>query len=400
MNSFATATACTSCRSCGGCLNKSRSKGHTTVTATAVMSAAMMPPQQQHQQDEDVDAHITVATPAASVDPKAAVQSQHAAALNGAAHPTRATESAHSSSSSAPAKESVATAQSLGWRALANVYSRLTKLRLSGLVVLTTMGGYALAPSTSAPFDWAGLGIVSLGTAFCVASANSFNQWIEVPYDAQMTRTCDRPLVRGDMSPFHAFSVAVTSGAVGVGILSTINPIVAGLGLGNIVLYAGIYTPMKRLSIANTWVGSVVGAIPPLMGWAAATGSLAPPSLVLAGILFAWQFPHFNALSWKLRPDYSKAGYRMMSVTDPALCRAVALRYSAALIPISIAAPALGLTDWTFAVDSTLINGYITYKAWHFYTRGDDQSARKLFLTSLWHLPAIMALLLVHSHFA
>eukprot|EP00043_Microstomoeca_roanoka_P020246 m.242363 g.242363 ORF g.242363 m.242363 type:complete len:352 (+) comp17135_c3_seq1:115-1170(+) len=281
---------------------------------------------------------------------------------------------------------------------LPSIYARLSKLKLSGLVVLTTMGGYALAPMSS--MDWLGLGVVSLGTAFCVASANSFNQWIEIPYDAQMKRTCDRPLVRGDISPFHAFSVAVTSGVIGFGILSTINPLVAFLGLGNIFLYAGVYTPMKRHSIANTWVGSIVGAIPPLMGWAAATGSLSPPAFVLAGVLFAWQFPHFNALSWKLRPDYSKAGYRMMSVIDPALCKAVALRYSAALIPISLCAPALGLTDWTFAVDSTLINGYITYKAYQFYKQGDDTTARKLFLTSLWHLPAIMGLLLVHHHFA
>ena len=119
-------------------------------------------------------------------------------------------------------------------------------------MVLTTMGGYALAPSAASSFDWLGLGVVSVGTAFCVASANSFNQWIEVPYDAQMKRTCDRPLVRGDMSPLHAFAVAVASGAVGVGILSTINRTVAALGLGNIFLYAAIYTPMKRLSIANT----------------------------------------------------------------------------------------------------------------------------------------------------
>eukprot|EP00049_Salpingoeca_infusionum_P003490 m.66957 g.66957 ORF g.66957 m.66957 type:complete len:341 (-) comp12154_c0_seq1:621-1643(-) len=187
---------------------------------------------------------------------------------------------------------------------LPNTYSRLTKLRLSGLVVLTMMNGYALAP---VPFDWATFGVASLGTALCVASANSFNQWIEVPYDSQMSRTMARPLVKGEMSPFHAFSVGVTTGALGVGILATmVNPLVAALGFGNILLYAGAYTPMKRLSIYNTWVGSLVGAIPPLMGWATGTGTLDPAAFVLAGILFAWQFPHFNALSWKLRPDYSK----------------------------------------------------------------------------------------------
>eukprot|EP01147_Barroeca_monosierra_P000679 gene679-3979_t len=281
--------------------------------------------------------------------------------------------------------------------ALPGIYARLTKLKLSGLVVLTTMGGYALAPMAS--FDWANFGMASLGTALCVASANSLNQWIEIPYDSQMSRTRDRPLVCGDMSPFHAFSVAVVTGACGVGILSMINPIVASLGLANILLYAGVYTPMKRHSIANTWVGSVVGAIPPLMGWAACAGNLSSPAFVLASILFAWQFPHFNALSWKLRPDYSKAGYRMMSVINPTLCKAVALRYSAALIPISLCAPLVGLTDWTFAADSTLINTYITYNAYQFYSKGTDATARKLFFTSLWHLPAIISLLLIHHQF-
>eukprot|EP00055_Hartaetosiga_balthica_P001765 m.1830 g.1830 ORF g.1830 m.1830 type:complete len:342 (-) comp1636_c0_seq1:79-1104(-) len=284
----------------------------------------------------------------------------------------------------------------LSFVGLLKSYARLAKLKLGGLVVFTTMGGYALAPK---PFDWPLFGVVSLGTALCVASANSFNQWIEVPFDSQMSRTRDRPLVVGTLSPFHAFSFGVVTAIAGVVILSTINRLVAILGLGNIILYAGVYTPLKRLSITNTWIGSIVGAIPPLMGWAALTNSLSPPSFFLAGILFLWQFPHFNALSWKLRPDYSKAGYRMMSVLNPNLCRSVALQYTAALIPLCISAPYLGLTDWTFMIDSTLINGYITYKAYVFYKTGDADTARSLFLTSLWHLPAIMALLFIHHQF-
>ena len=106
-----------------------------------------------------------------------------------------------------------------------------------------------------------------------------------------------------------------------------VNPTASILAVGNLVLYTSIYTPMKRLSILNTWVGSIVGAIPPIIGWVSATGTLDFGALVLGGILFTWQFPHFNSLSWNLRPDYSRAGYRMMSVTDPELCKRVALRY-------------------------------------------------------------------------
>ena len=142
-----------------------------------------------------------------------------------------------------------------------------------------------------------------------------------------MNRTQNRVLVRGLISPLHAMTFAATSAATGAILLGYfVNTTAMSLGLANLFLYTCVYTPMKRASILNTWVGSVVGAIPPLIGWASCTGGLEPGSLILAGILYAWQFPHFNSLSWNLRPDYSKAGYRMMSVTDPSLCRTVSLR--------------------------------------------------------------------------
>lgn len=106
-------------------------------------------------------------------------------------------------------------------------------------------------------------------------------------------------------------AVGATTLALGV------NELTALLGLSNLILYTSVYTPMKRISILNTWVGSIVGAIPPLMGWAACAGTLGPGAWIMAGLLYAWQFPHFNALSWNLRPDYSRAGYRMMAVTNP-----------------------------------------------------------------------------------
>ena len=111
--------------------------------------------------------------------------------------------------------------------------------------------------------------------------------------------------------------------------------------------------------------------------------------------MFAWQFPHFNALSWNLRPDYSRAGYRMMSVVDPRLCKAVTLRYSAGLVAICTLAPILDVTTWTFAADSLPLNLYFTYLAWNFYRQGDSNSSRKLFRFSLVHLPALLVLMLI-----
>jgi protoheme IX farnesyltransferase len=133
------------------------------------------------------------------------------------------------------------------------------------------------------------------------------------------------------------------------------------------------------------------------MGWAAATSSLDFGALALGAALFAWQFPHFNALAWNLRPDYSKAGYHMMSVTNPGLNARVALRYSLLMFPISFAFPYLGITSWAFASTSSLVNGYMTLEAFKFWRNSNDANARKLFFASLIHLPVFLGLLMFHK---
>ncbi|KAK5604357.1 Protoheme IX farnesyltransferase, mitochondrial [Crenichthys baileyi] len=220
-------------------------------------------------------------------------------------------------------------------------------------------------------------------------------RYFEVPFDSNMNRTKNRPLVRGQISPLHAVSFALACGIPGVALLTlAVNPLTGFLGALNIFLYTCCYTPLKRLSIVNTWVGAVVGAIPPVMGWTAATGSLEPGALLLGSFLYCWQFPHFNALSWNLREDYSRGGYRMMSVTHPAMCKRVALRHSLGLIALSTLAPVLDVTTWTFPIISLSINLYISYLAARFYYKGDRNSARKLFFCSLWHLPMLLLLAL------
>jgi protoheme IX farnesyltransferase len=251
-------------------------------------------------------------------------------------------------------------------RKLPSLYKELIKSKLAGLVALTTMAGYAIAPGESSVMT---LVATTVGTGLCIGSANAINQWIETPYDAQMLRTRNRVLGRRALSQVHAFGFGALTGVTGVGILaSCVNPITAALGAANILLYTCVYTPMKRTSIANTWAGAVVGAIPPMMGYTAVTNSLADPGVwVLGGLLYAWQFPHFNALAWGLRPDYSKAGYRMMAVTDPKLNARVSLRYSLMMFPLSIAVPYLGLTSWWFALDSSVVNGVMAWGAYKFW---------------------------------
>lgn len=275
---------------------------------------------------------------------------------------------------------------------LPGILARLSKIKLTALVVSTTSAGFALAP---APFDWSCFLLTFVGTGLASCAANSINQFFEVPFDSNMNRTKNRPLVRGQISPLLAVSFATCCAVPGVALLTWgVNPLTGALGLFNIFLYTCCYTPLKRVSIANTWVGAVVGAIPPVMGWTAATGSLDAGACLLGGILYSWQFPHFNALSWGLREDYSRGGYCMMSVTHPALCRRVALRHCLALLAMCAAAPALDVTTWTFPVIALPINLYISYLGFRFYRDADRKSSRKLFFCSLWHLPLLLLLML------
>lgn len=301
----------------------------------------------------------------------------------------------------------------------------LSKPRLSALVVLTAMAPYALYPvpemlsplATETPsLSPLTLFFLTTGTALCSASANSLNMLYEPATDAKMTRTRNRPLVRNLISKRGAVLFAVTAGVVGVGSLYFgVNPTVSFLGAANIALYAGVYTPLKRITVLNTWVGALVGGIPPLMGWAAAAGETATNDgswrelllasdgssiggWLMASLLFAWQFPHFMALSWSIREEYKAAGLRMMAWTNPARNARVALRYSLAFIPICLAFCAAGVTDWSFAVTSLPINLWLAREAARFYKfEGHKGSARGLFWASVWHLPGVMILALLHK---
>ncbi|XP_046362920.2 protoheme IX farnesyltransferase, mitochondrial-like [Haliotis rufescens] len=281
----------------------------------------------------------------------------------------------------------------LDLRKLPQYYLKLSKIRLTGLVVLTSMAGYAMAPGA---FDPTTFILCTLGTGLSSCAANSINQFFEVPFDSQMNRTKNRVLVRGHLSHLHSVIFAGVCGVTGISMLGLgVNSTTALLGAFNLALYTLAYTPMKRLSISNTWVGSVVGAIPPMMGWAASSGGLETGALLLGAIMYAWQFPHFNALSWNLRPDYSRAGYRMMSVTNPALCKRVAFRYCVVTTGLSLMAPIVDLTTWTFVAGSLPLNLYFCYLGYCFHRDGDSKSSRKLFRFSLIHIPALLVMMLV-----
>jgi protoheme IX farnesyltransferase len=307
---------------------------------------------------------------------------------------------------------------------LLKIYAQLAKSRLTILVVLTAMSGVALSPlPATVPI----LLSTAVGTALCSASANTLNQLQEIPYDAQMARTRQRPLVRRAISPLHAAGFAAVTGVAGPTVLWLMaSPITACLGVTNIVLYAGAYTWLKRKSVSNTWVGAVVGGIPPVMGWTACGGQILPsadypihlflPSFLTGSpldmsmidnplgafalfmLLYSWQFPHFNSLSHLIRGSYAQAGYKMLSVLHPQKNALVALRHSLLLVPIcSILFPLSGLTTWVFAITSLVPNAICVRGSWTWWRHCGEKEARISFQNYLWYLPVMLALMMVHK---
>lgn len=303
------------------------------------------------------------------------------------------------------------------------VYQELSKGRLTTLVVLTAMSSVAISPfPTTLPV----LLSTAVGTILCSASANTLNQIQEVPFDAQMARTRNRPLVRRAITPIHALGFATVTGIAGPALLWTmVNPTTACLGLANIALYAGVYTWMKRRSIANTWVGAVVGGIPPLMGWTACGGHILPTStsihlflppfltngatdlslidnplsaFALFTLLYSWQFPHFNCLSYIVRESYAQASYRMLAVLSPTKNALVSFRHSVILtFACSVLIPLSGLTTWAFAVTSLLPNAVLMRAAYRFWRKGGEKEARIVWQNCLWYLPVVLGLMMFHK---
>jgi protoheme IX farnesyltransferase len=301
-------------------------------------------------------------------------------------------------------------------------YLSLTKPRLSFLIILTTASAYSLYPipeilsnathaadaTSTLSTSTLTLTFLTVGTFLCSASANTFNMLFEPKYDALMTRTRNRPLVRKLISQRAAAIFALLCGGGGIILLGLgTNPTVAALGALNIFMYAGVYTPMKRLSPINTWVGAIVGGIPPLMGWCAAAGEAATSEhhswrdlllsedsiggWLLAALLFAWQFPHFNSLSHTIRDDYRNAGHKMLAWMNPAMNARVALRYSFAMFPICAGLYWVGVVNSGFLAISTACNVWMTKEAIRFYKKqGAGGSARGLFWASVWQLPLVL----------
>jgi len=275
-------------------------------------------------------------------------------------------------------------------------YLELAKARLGALVVLTALVGYVLGARGN-PSLWVLVSTVA-GTALSAFGANIFNQWWEVERDRRMLRTRNRPLPAGRVSRRRAAAMGFVSASFGLVILALgTNLLTTLLSLLVILIYVLVYTPLKVHTPLNTVVGAVCGAVPPMMGWAAATGRLDAGAWILGGLLFVWQMPHFLALSWLYREDYARGGFRMLPAVDPEgrLTGRLAFVYAAALLPVTAALSVVGVTGGTYLFASQVAGIAFVVLGWVFLRARSEAAARRLFLASILYLPVVMGLMVV-----
>ena len=268
---------------------------------------------------------------------------------------------------------------------------QLVKIRLNSLVVVTAAGGYYMAAPTV--FDPMVLVATCLGTGLVAGGAAALNQVRERDIDQQMDRTKDRPVASGRMTSGEAIAIAGVATAVGFAMLWLVASMTAALvAVATLVIYLVIYTPMKRLSSLSTVVGAIPGALPPVIGWTAAGGTLAsaaPWSLFL--IMFVWQLPHFLAIAWLYREDYARAGLPMLPVVDRqgVLTGGQAALWAATLVPVTLLPYLLRFTTGTYAIAALVLGIAFLVVAVRFMLRRTDDRARALFYGSITYLPLL-----------
>jgi protoheme IX farnesyltransferase len=300
---------------------------------------------------------------------------------------------ATTSASGAPEAPSTEAARSGG---VVRTLSELSKARLTALVLATTAAGFVVA----APFevDWSRLGWTVLGTGLAAASASMLNQLAEIARDARMHRTRNRPLPTGRVGRIPVFVGGVVLGYLGVAVLAQFTTLLAaGLALANLLLYVVVYTPLKPRTTFNTLVGAITGALPPMIGWAAATDALPAASWLLGAILFVWQLPHFLALAWMYREDYDRGGFRMLPAVDRGgeITSLVVLAGSLLLVPLGLLGVRMGLAGWWYGSISVLLAVWMTVASWRLYRTRSVPDARRVFLSSLAYLPILMIAMVV-----
>jgi heme o synthase len=279
-------------------------------------------------------------------------------------------------------------------------YLALTKPEVNFLIVVTTFAGFYLG-SLSAGLNFPFLRSVNavLGTLLVASGTGALNQYIERRLDARMRRTSRRPLAAGRLKPSTALWFGIASSVLGtVYLAATVNLLASLLALGTLASYLFFYTPLKRKSPLCMLVRAFSGAMPPLIGWAAASGRLSLGAWILYSGLFLWQFPHFMSIAWMYRDDYARAGYRVLPMDEGARTRLVnwqTLLPLAVLAPVSLLPALAGVASPTYCIGAMfLFVGFLFYGV-QFVLQKSNSSARQLLLASIVYLPFLLVLMIL-----
>lgn len=284
-------------------------------------------------------------------------------------------------------------------------YIELTKPRITWLILMSTGIGYFFGlPAAANWWDFLkAIPLLSLlhtvlGTGLIASGTAALNQWYEREADRKMRRTSMRPLPAGKMSANRALAFGTALSAAGfLELWLGINLLAAAIGLSTLALYLFLYTPMKQLTWWSTTVGAIPGAMPPMIGYAAAAGAITRESWVLFAILFLWQFPHFYSIAWMYKEDYARAGIRMLPVVEPD-CRSTARQivlYGVALIPVSLVPSVLGMSGRIYLAGALVLGLWFLYSGVRVAVERTVLRARYVLITSVLYLPLIYGLMLI-----
>lgn len=284
-------------------------------------------------------------------------------------------------------------------------YIELTKPRITWLILMSTGIGYyfGLAPAAN---WWHFLGTIHyfslfhtiLGTGLIASGTAALNQWYERDADRRMRRTAHRPLPSGRLEPGRALAFAVALSVAGfIELWLGVNLLSGVIGAFTLLTYLFLYTPLKQRTWWSTTIGAVPGAMPPLIGYAAASGAITREAAVLGAILFLWQFPHFYSIAWMYKDDYARAGIRMLPVVEPD-CRSTARQivlYGMALIPVSLVPGILGMSGRIYLVGALLLGAWFLYSGVRVAVERSAVRARAVLIASVLYLPLIYGLMLL-----
>ena len=277
-------------------------------------------------------------------------------------------------------------------------YLELTKPRITFLIVLTAAAGFCLGAKGA--LNYVVMFHALFGIALLSSGIATLNQYMERDLDRLMRRTATRPLPSGKLTPFEAFTFgAALTLAAEIHLALFVNPLTALLGVAVVVGYLFCYTPLKTRTSLSTVVGAFPGAMPPLMGWAAASGEIGLEAWTLFAILFLWQFPHFLAIAWMYREDYARAGIVMLPVIEPEgrLTGQQIVLWTLMLIPVSLVPTALGTSGRVYFYGAMLLGALFLWSSLAAALSGSRQSARRLLLASVLYLPVLFALMVINQ---